>query len=154
MLARRRSIDQQLRENMHSALLASQNPTAPKGYTKPEALHGSPWGFEILASGELKGGVNDTKGGWASLEGQVFFSDRTQGKTDDLTTRKDLRSKARDYSEGKGIHSSSPYSRAFQHRMTQALDHHFASGKALNATGDADIVEMEEGHTMEQSATL
>ncbi|WP_052130658.1 hypothetical protein [Erwinia typographi] len=136
LLSRRRSIDQELREKMHTALLSSMNPTAPKGYTKPEALHGSPWGFEILASGELKGGANDAKGGAQSLEGQVFFSDRTPESSSDRMTRDNLRGKARVYSQGKGMHSSNPVARAFQHRMTQAISAHLASGQPLPSSGN------------------
>ncbi|MEM6052466.1 hypothetical protein AAH450_18040 [Erwinia sp. P7711] len=136
LLSRRRSIDQTLREKMHGALLSSMNPTAPKGYTKPEALHGSPWGFEILASGELRGGVNDAKGGTQSLEGEVFFSDRSPEKLSERVTRNNFRSNPRIYSHGKGMHSSNPVARAFQHRMSQAIGHYLASGRPLPSSGN------------------
>jgi hypothetical protein len=137
LLSRRRSIDLALREKMHGALLSSMNPTAPKGYTKPEALHGSPWGFEILASGELRGGVNDAKGGTQSLEGEVFFSDRTPEKLSEQVTRNNFRSHPRIYSHGKGMHSSNPVARAFQHRMTQAIGDYLASGRPLPSSGNS-----------------
>lgn len=57
-----RDLDKRSLSRMRIALLQSLNPTAPLGYIKPEALHGSPWGLEILTSGSLKGGVNDAKG--------------------------------------------------------------------------------------------
>ncbi|WP_052118357.1 hypothetical protein [Erwinia oleae] len=154
LLARRRSIDTGLREKMHGALMSSLNPTAPEGYTKPEALHGSPWGFEILAAGALKGGVNDAKGGSASLEGQVFFSDRTPEKSDDATTRLNLRSKARIYSQGEGMHTSNPVARAFQHRMAQEIRHHLASGKALTTTNKLFTLDVQNEHTPEQATAL
>jgi hypothetical protein len=72
------AIDVASSQLIRSALLHSQNESAPLGYVKPEAFHGSPWGFKILLSGELRGGVNDTKGGTQSLEGKVFFSDRNR----------------------------------------------------------------------------
>lgn len=126
-----RDIDEPNRSRLRMALLQSLNPTAPLGYAKPEALHGTPWGLEILQSGVLKGGVNDPKGGSQSLEGKVFFSDRTPENTADQTTRLDLRSKPRTYSEGKGIRTSNAYSRALQHRLSQVILHALDSGKAL-----------------------
>lgn len=127
-----RDIDERSRSSLRSALLQSLNPTAPKGYMKPEALHGSPWGVEILASGALKGGVNDAKGGSQSLNGQVFFSDRTPERSTDATTRQNLRSKARVYSQGKGIVASGAESRAQQHRLTQIMLQSLDSGMQLS----------------------
>lgn len=117
-----RGIDERTRSGLRSALLQSLNPTAPAGYMKPEALHGSPWGLEILASGALKGGVNDAKGGAQSLNGRVFFSDRTPESASDTTTRENLRTKARGYSRGVGINASNASSRAQQHRLMQIIE--------------------------------
>jgi len=39
-----RDIDERSRSSLHMALLQSLNPTAPLGYTKPEALHGTALG--------------------------------------------------------------------------------------------------------------
>lgn len=127
-----RDIDERSRSRLRSALLQSLNPTAPKGYMKPEALHGSPWGVEILASGALKGGVNDAKGGSQSLNGQVFFSDRTPEHVTDATTREGLRTKPRVYSQGKGIVASTAQSRAQQHRLTQIMLQSLDSGMQLS----------------------
>ncbi|CAM9275993.1 unnamed protein product [Ectocarpus sp. 12 AP-2014] len=127
-----RDIDERSRSSLRSALLQSLNPTAPRGYMKPEALHGSPWGVEILASGALKGGVNDAKGGSQSLNGQVFFSDRTPERFTDDTTRQNLRGKARTYSRGKGLTSSTAESRAQQHRLTQIMLQSLGSGMQLS----------------------
>ena len=49
-----RDIDERSRSSLRMALLQSLNPTAQLGYTKPEALHGTPWGLEILQSGALR----------------------------------------------------------------------------------------------------
>lgn len=151
LLARRRSIDQQLREHLHGALLSSMNPGAPQGYTKPEALHGSPWGFEILASGELKAGINDAKGGTQSLEGRIFFSDRTPEQPSDSVTRKNFRSKARVYARGEGMQSSNAASRAFQHRMTQAIDRHLTSGLPLTSSGNSLRLPVNDGETVDEA---
>ena len=130
-----RDIDERSRSSLRMALLQSLNPTAPLGYTKPEALHGTPWGLEILQSGALRGGINDAKGGTQSLEGKVFFSDRTRESASAETTRADLRSKPRSYSKGEGMHSSNAYSRAQQHRMAQVILHALDNGRSL-ATND------------------
>lgn len=122
------------RMEMRHALLRSKNPSAPADYAKPEALHGSPWSLEILVSGELKGGANDAKGGLQSLEGKVFFSDRTPSSGKDDFTRKDLRRQARTYSDGVGWKSTAASSRGCQHRMTQALLHSITQGRPLNTT--------------------
>ena len=137
-----RDIDERSRSSLRMALLQSLNPTAPLGYAKPEALHGTPWGLEILQSGALKGGVNDAKGGTQSLEGKVFFSDRTRESATDETTRADLRSKPRMYAEGKGMHPSNAYSRAQQHRMTQVILHALDNGKTLPASTMAPSIEV------------
>ncbi|WP_256595098.1 ankyrin repeat domain-containing protein [Pseudomonas sp. S5D5] len=129
-----RDLDKRSLSRMRIALLQSLNPTAPLGYIKPEALHGSPWGLEILTSGSLKGGVNDAKGGSQSLNGRVFFSDRTPESATDATTRKNLRTKARTYSRGLGIVPSSASSRAQQHRLTQILTHSTDRGSPLSLT--------------------
>ena len=84
---------------LRNALLQSRNPTAPANYVKPEAFHGTSWGLEILSTGALKGGVNDPKGAAQSLEGKVFFSDRTPLSEQHDFTRPDLRRKARSYSD-------------------------------------------------------
>ncbi|AZE56931.1 hypothetical protein C4K03_4793 [Pseudomonas synxantha] len=135
-------IDELSRSSLRMALLQSLNPTAPPGYAKPEALHGTPWGLEILQSGALRGGVNDAKGGSASLEGKVFFSDRTRESATDETTRADLRSKARVYAAGKGMHPSNAYSRALQHRMTQVILHALDNGKTIPASNIKRSIEV------------
>ena len=127
-----RGIDERSRSGLRLALLQSLNPTAPVGYMKPEALHGTPWGLEILHSNALKGGVNDAKGGAQSLEGKVFFSDRSPESDTDATTRSNLRSKARIYSAGKGVQTTNAFSRALQHRMTQVLMHRLNSNQSLH----------------------
>ncbi|TDV65859.1 ankyrin repeat domain-containing protein [Pseudomonas sp. LP_7_YM] len=127
-----RGIDERTRSGLRSALLQSLNPTAPAGYMKPEALHGSPWGLEILTTGALKGGVNDAKGGAQSLNGRVFFSDRTPESASDTTTRENLRTKARSYSRGASSFSSSANSRAQQHRLTQIIESSLDKGLALS----------------------
>ncbi|KDD66112.1 hypothetical protein ABH912_005460 [Pseudomonas sp. BT76 TE3572] len=137
-----RDIDERSRSSLHMALLQSLNPTAPLGYTKPEALHGTAWGLEILQSGALKGGVNDPKGGTQSLEGKVFFSDRTPESTTDQTTRPDLRRKPRDYSAGEGLHPSNAYSRALQHRMAQVILHALDNGKTLSTSTASPSIEV------------
>ena len=124
-----------MRLELRQALLQSSNASAPTGYAKPEAFHGSPWSLEILVSGELKGGVNDAKGGKQSLEGKVFFSDRTPARDCDIFTRTDLRQQARAYSNGESVRSTAAYSRGRQHRMVQALLDSIARGHPLNTTG-------------------
>jgi hypothetical protein len=131
------------KREMRSALLASQNSTAPAGYVKPEAFHASPWGAEILETGALKGGVNDAKGGAQSLEGKVFFSDRTPENDGHARTRATLRSKARHYAEGTGLRSSTPANRALQYRAVLALDQAKANRTAWNITGAPLAMEME-----------
>ncbi|KPC25864.1 Uncharacterized protein ABJ99_3262 [Pseudomonas syringae pv. cilantro] len=126
-----RDIDEQSRSGMRMALLQSLSPTAPIGYMKPEALHGTPWGLEILQSGSLKGGVNDPKGGRESLERMVFFSDRTPESDKDETTRLNLRVKPRLYANGKGVNVSNASSRAQQHRLSQVITHAASNGKPL-----------------------
>ncbi|WP_143178006.1 ankyrin repeat domain-containing protein [Cystobacter ferrugineus] len=128
------SLDPSTKQQLRHELLVSKNPTAPTHYTKWEAGHGSPWGLEILGSGELKGGVNDAKGGAESLEGMVFFSDRTPERSTDSTTRDNLRSKARLYAEGKGTKPSSAVNRALQYKMTQAMQAATDKGTQLNLT--------------------
>lgn len=140
VLDRMRDIDERSRSGLRMALLQSLNPTAPLAYAKPEALHGTPWGLEILQSGMLKGGVNDAKGGNQSLEGQVFFSDRTRESSTDTTTRRNLRSKPRDYAQGNGINTSNAHSRALQHRMAQIILHALNSGKTLPSNAMAPSV--------------
>ncbi|UZE15861.1 ankyrin repeat domain-containing protein [Pseudomonas sp. B21-054] len=142
VLENMRDIDERSRSGLYVALLQSLNPTAPLGYTKPEALHGTPWGLEILQSGALKGGVNDAKGGTQSLEGKVFFSDRTPESTADQATRPDLRSKPRVYAAGKGLHPSNAHSRAIQHRMAQVILHALNNGQTLPATTAAPLIEV------------
>ncbi|HEY4262093.1 MAG TPA: hypothetical protein VGM98_18125 [Schlesneria sp.] len=106
---------------LRNALLHSRNPDAPSGYSKPQAFHGSPWGFEILESEKLKCGANDPKGGKCSLEGKVFFSDRTPVRDGAPITRADLRSKARAYSEGNGVKPENAANRGLIYRMTQVV---------------------------------
>jgi hypothetical protein len=136
-------VDVSTRREMRNALLASQNPTAPAGYVKPEAFHASSWGAEILVTGELRGGVNDAKGGAQSLEGKVFFSDRTPANDGHMRTRSSLRSKARHYAEGTGLRSSSPANRALQYRMMLALEHATANGGTWNTTDKPLCMKME-----------
>ncbi|WP_061800099.1 hypothetical protein [Serratia ficaria] len=131
-LDKKMHLDKTLRDKLHSSLLGSLNPTAPAGYKKPEALHGTPWGLEILKSGMLKGGVNDAKGGWQSLEGKVFFSDRTPETENSDTTRANLRAKPRTYGRGTSMQVSGAASRAIQHRMSMVLNQQFSEGRALN----------------------
>ena len=76
--------------------------------------------------------VNDAKGGAQSLEGKVFFSDRSPESDTDATTRSNLRSKARIYSAGKGVQTTNAFSRALQHRMTQVLMHRLNSNQSLH----------------------
>jgi hypothetical protein len=123
------------RTGLHHALLRSLNPMAPAGHAKWEAGHGSPWGLEILLAGALKGGLNDAKGGSQSLNGKVFFSDRTPSTDQAETTRATLRKKARTYAKGAGIKESTPAIRALTHRWLQALNRHIALGEALPASG-------------------
>jgi hypothetical protein len=128
-----RDIDERSRSGLRMALLQSLNPTAPVGHMKPEALHGTPWGLEIIRSGALKGGVNDAKGGNQSLEGRVFFSDRTAESPTEKTTRSNLRVKARLYAKGDGLNTSNASSRAQQHRLTQVMLRALENGKPLPA---------------------
>ena len=130
-----RDIDERSRSGLRTALLQSLNPTAPAGHMKPEALHGTPWGLEILRSGALKGGVNDAKGGVQSLEGKVFFSDRTPESDKDTTTRSNFRVKARTYAKGSGINTSNASSRAQQHRLTQVMLHALDHNTPLPSNG-------------------
>ncbi|MFA1241235.1 hypothetical protein ACCC84_23355, partial [Serratia odorifera] len=115
------TISDEAKATMRSAILRSLNPTAPLGYMKPEAFHGTPWGAEVMESGSLKGGVNDVKGGSQSKEGQVFFSDRSFDSLGDERIRSDLRNKPRAYADGVGMKSSNAASRAKQHRLTQVI---------------------------------
>lgn len=142
VLDKMRDIDERSRSGLRMALLQSLNPTAPLAYAKPEALHGTPWGLEILQSGALKGGVNDAKGGTQSLEGKVFFSDRTREGSTDTTTRPNLRSKARVYAAGKGLNTSNAHSRALQHRMAQVILHALNNGKALPSNAMAPTLDI------------
>jgi hypothetical protein len=123
------------RSALRRELLHSRNPSAPPGHLKPEAIHGSPWGFEILASGGLKAGANDLKGGAQSLEGMVFFSDRTPESASEDITRRNFRSKPRDYARGEGSRVSAAASRGFQYRMTQAILDSLNQGLSLDLTG-------------------
>jgi hypothetical protein len=109
------------KEEIRNALLKSHNATAPDGYTKPSAMHGTPWGLEILSTGALKGGVNDAKGGSQSLEGAVFFSDRTPFNDQQSTTRSNLRSKARTYAVGYSSDKNSAANRLDQYKLTNSL---------------------------------
>ena len=128
---------------MRGALLASQNPTAPAGYVKPETLHGSPWGLEILLTGEIRGGVNDAKGGSQSREGQVFFSDRTPKLESEDTTRSNLRAKARSYGNGKSMRNSSADNVGLQYRNLQALQCLIESGKPLRTSAGSITITAE-----------
>jgi hypothetical protein len=132
--------DQKTRLELRQTLLQSKNSSAPNGYVKPEAFHGSPWGLEILVSGELRGGVNDPKGGGESLEGKVFFSDRTAASDKDNFTRTDLRRNARIYSRGEGLKSTAATSRASQHRLVQAMLQRIAEGRPLDVTGKQVVI--------------
>ncbi|AMB86579.1 hypothetical protein AWM79_15215 [Pseudomonas agarici] len=154
VLDSKRDIDQRSRSGLRMALLQSLNPTAPLGYMKPEAIHGSPWGLEILQSQALIGGVTDQKGGSESLEGKVFFSDRTRESTGDQTTRKGFRSKPRIYAAGQGEKSSNAYSRAEQHRLTQVMLTALKAGIPLqtNAPGvRIDVANL--GHMSDEECT-
>jgi hypothetical protein len=142
VLDRMRDIDERSRSGLRMALLQSLNPTAPLAYAKPEALHGTPWGLEILQSGALKGGVNDAKGGTQSLEGKVFFSDRTREGSKDTTTRPNLRSKARTYALGKGVNTSNAHSRVLQHRMAQVILQALNTGKTLPSNTIAPTIDI------------
>ncbi|NIF48075.1 ankyrin repeat domain-containing protein [Enterobacter sp. Ap-1006] len=122
-LANRRDIDGTTRARLYHSLLASLNPSAPSGYIKPEAFHGSPWGFEILRSGALKGGVNDPKGGSQSLEGKVFFSDRTRESSNKFETRENLRQKPRVYAKGLGIKPTTVETRSNLYVLSKAINH-------------------------------
>nr|WP_154325274.1 ankyrin repeat domain-containing protein [Pantoea sp. 201603H] len=122
-LAERHDIDDDARDKLYHSLLGSLNPSAPPGYIKPEAFHGSPWGFEILHSGMLKGGVNDPKGGSQSLEGKVFFSDRTRESTDKFETREKLRQNPRIYAKGLGIKVTTVETRSDLYRLAKAFNH-------------------------------
>lgn len=126
-----RNIDSRSRSSIRMALLESLNNTAPRGHMKPEAFHGTPWGLEVLVSGGLMGGANDKKGGSQSLEGQVFFSDRTRESDGDKTTRKGLRTKPRIYAKGAGMKPSNAFSRALQHGLTQVILKNLDSGQVL-----------------------
>ncbi|QKJ88242.1 hypothetical protein PMPD1_3319 [Paramixta manurensis] len=138
-LEKRHDIDAATRVKLHQSLLASLNTTAPPGYTKPEAFHGSPWGFEILRSGILKGGVNDRKGGSQSLEGQVFFSDRTKQSPNDTETRPNLRSKPRVYAKGMGAKITTVETRSQIYQLAKAINRTSLSSDAaalMVKTGD------------------
>jgi hypothetical protein len=132
-------MDAQTRTSIRAELLRSRNPAAPAGYVKPEVFHGSPWGLEILLSGELKGGVNDPKGGSQSLEGQVFFSDRTPAAQESHRTRADLRRKPRSYAKGVTASPHCASARAAQHRAATALLDAMAKNLSLG-TGTAVTV--------------
>lgn len=132
VLDKKTHLDKTLRDKLHSSLLGTLNPTAPAGYKKPEALHGTPWGLEILKSGALKGGVNDAKGGRQSLEGKVFFSDRTPETQSSNTTRANLRAKPRTYGRGASMQISGVASRAIQHRMSMVINQQLSQGRTLN----------------------
>jgi len=129
------NIDAGMRLALRSELLRSQNPSAPPGYVKPEAFHGSPWALEILLSGELKRGVNDPTGGTQALEGQVFFSDRTPLSDGDAHTRVDLRKKARTYGKGLGVKEATPYSRGAQYRVAVVMQDCIAKDRPLDMSG-------------------
>ncbi|MGN6668339.1 MAG: hypothetical protein ACTHKH_15420 [Trinickia sp.] len=102
-------------------MLRSSNPSAPHGYTKPEALHGSPWGIEILADERLIGGRHAPKGGYGSLEGMVFFSTRAPEKTGSTTVRSDLRTGPRRYAKGGASSANSPQQAGIRYRLTSTL---------------------------------
>ncbi|GLU34336.1 hypothetical protein Busp01_41780 [Trinickia caryophylli] len=142
-------IDAASRRTLRSALLGSQNPSAPQRYVKPEAFHGSPWGFEILMSGELRSGANDAKGGTQSLEGKVFFSDRTPGSPLEITIRTDLRKNARLYSNGYGWKSTTATSRGFQYRMAQAMLDGIHRQAPLNMSGEPEMIQVDDWSEIE-----
>ncbi|MCV9879304.1 hypothetical protein [Brenneria izbisi] len=122
VLSKRQDISADTRQKLHHSLLSSLNPTAPKGYVKPEAFHGSPWGFEILRSAALKAGVNDPKGGSQSLEGKVFFSDRTPLSAGDAETRNKLRQSARVYALGAGSKLTTVETRSEIYLLARAVN--------------------------------
>ncbi|RLM19539.1 hypothetical protein BIY29_16695 [Brenneria alni] len=122
LLSKRQDINDETRHKLHHSLLSSLNPTAPRGYVKPEAFHGSPWGFEILRSAALKTGANDPKGGSQSLEGKVFFSDRTPLSIGDVETRDKLRQSARIYALGAGSKLTTVETRSEIYLLARAVN--------------------------------
>lgn len=151
VLDKKTHLDKTLRDKLHNSLLKSLNPTAPAGYKKPEALHGTPWGLEILKSGALKGGINDAKGGRQSLEGKVFFSDRTPETENSNTTRTNLRAKPRIYGRGASMQISGAASRAIQHRMSMVLNQQLCQGRVLNYNTSSTTINLN-SHTDESEA--
>jgi hypothetical protein len=147
-------IDPAQKIKFRQALLASQNLTAPAGHIKPEALHGSPWGLEILLTGKLRGGVNDAKGGSQSLEGKVFFSDRTPLKTGDEKVRSDLRKKPRQYAKGLGIKPSTATNRGQQYQIAQAMLICIKNERPLNMSGGELKVEVKSENDIDQELKL
>lgn len=102
-------------------LLRPRNPAAPDGHSKPEALHGSPWGFEILESQALAGGRHAPKGGHSSLEGMVFFSTRTPESAAAQAVRADWRSGPRRYAKGSASSSNSPAQAGIRYQLASAV---------------------------------
>jgi hypothetical protein len=135
-------LDNLKRDSLYQALMESLNPSAPAGYTKPEVFHGSPWGLEILQSKTLKGGANDPKGGSESLEGKVFFSDRTPLTDEDLTVRRCLRQKARKYGEGQGTKEASVFVRGGQLQLLSKFNQWISQGGKPDLSSPALVLEL------------
>ncbi|WP_414439238.1 hypothetical protein [Burkholderia sp. 22PA0106] len=118
-------------------LLRPRNPAAPDGHGKPEALHGSPWGFEILESKALAGGRHAPKGGHSSLEGMVFFSTRTPESPASQTVRADWRSGPRRYAKGSASSSNSPAQAGIRYQLASTVLERAGSAASWKPTADA-----------------
>ncbi len=123
--------------DLRRELLRSRNPAAPAGHSKPEALHGSPWGFEILESKALAGGRHAPKGGHSSLEGMVFFSTRTPESAASQTVRADWRSGPRRYAKGSASSSNSPAQAGIRYQLASTVLDRAGSAESWRPTADA-----------------
>ncbi|MEK6347844.1 MAG: hypothetical protein V4764_10220 [Burkholderia sp.] len=117
-------------------LLKPRNPAAPDGHSKPEALHGSPWGFEILESKALAGGQHAPKGGHSSLEGMVFFSTRTPESPTSASVRADWRAGPRRYAKGSASSSNSPAQAGIRYQLAGAVLDRAGSPASWQPTAD------------------
>ncbi|MBN3724971.1 hypothetical protein [Burkholderia sp. Ac-20379] len=117
-------------------LLRPRNPAAPDGHSKPEALHGSPWGFEILESKALAGGRHAPKGGHSSLEGMVFFSTRTPESATSQSVRGDWRGGPRRYAKGSASSSNSPAQAGIRYQLASAVLERAGSAASWQPTAD------------------